>query len=1587
MKQKKRSGFSRISALLLVIVLAVNLVVPCFAAGGVVFDDTKTIDTGILTYDYDKIPENMLEDNYALDALEYIGYDVQALKDNKVLYHQDYIGSHLAGSQYLLQEDPILTYIRYNDSGAPGGSSKKAETVEEIAASKTGRVPNIEVFKNGNDTYKSGMSCTSFVEYYVFGYLKHIVGKDTSYIETMHATALQRLADGTRTYPDTWTEMCEGKGGLISQGKVTHFSIKLEASKDQTDEYNEIWREISPGTIIRFGNDNSDYLHYAVYIGTYNNLHYVAHVAGGDRGPEIFIAEHMAYRNDSKTSYPIDFYDFHFQDPYGAIQVVKTDADDGAKLSGAMFLAVNADSGKAYPIGPTNEKGYAIREELPYGTYTVRETVPPEGYSLSSKTWTVVLKSGASLATLEQEIVNEKSFGSLQILKDTNTGNNKAGWQFNVYKNSPVYTTALSLDNSGQMFRVTVSDSNGYSVTSDAVSMTTTPLKILRQPSNVAAAVGEKVSYTVIAQGDGISYQWQYKNPGDEWTTSSSTDGHTPYYSYTMRADRDGRLSRCIITDKYGNTVTTDEVFMVLPTTLAVLTDPEDTTTAVGQTVTMAITASGSNVSYQWQYSTNGGTTWTNCTTSNHSGCTGATSNTLKFTGNAAYDGRIYRCKITDGSTTKYSEAATSNIVASIINTQPQTQIAELGDSVTFSISATGTSLTYTWQGKARGSSTWTTLGSGSSYTTTLTEDNEGMEVRCVIGSGGLTTVSDSAYLATADTLLITSQPQNHVDETGTYAKFEVEAQGNGLTYVWETSTDGGNTWTTLTTPINDTPYVTDANGKYLIAKLQTGNYFVQEINDGKDGWEYDLIAKPVTVTADHTATAPANVNFTNNEITGGLLIVKTTEDKKNLVGWQFGIYSDAACENLIVTDTTRAGGRLTVTDIVPGTYWVKELGHSSGAIDDLYYCAGENPQMIVVEAGKTASVKFENKLRKGDGQIIKLTTNGGIKAGWQFHVWTDTKDLGIYTTDINGEINDLSQLLPGTYYVQETGHATLTDAELAYWTLDAEVKELVIEADQIKSVTFNNQWYGQGGIVKESPGIKEGWQFQVWTDTKDLGIYTTDINGDINLGLMEPGTVYVQEIGHATMTPEELSLWFMDTSVKELVIEAGQTRSIVIQNVPGGGFDFEKIMDDGSSAEGWRFDIQDSEGNVTTHYTDENGKINLVLLPGTYTVTEVIPADKMYEPMGGSLSFEIEIVAGEILVKTFINVPIQGDITISKTDGKGKPVSNAGFVATGSDGKKYNFIESTTTPGLYELTNIPIDDYIITEDVVPPGFQISGDNEWKVSLSKDHRTETLDIVNIELGKGKIIKEMADGTSPVGHKFQVIGPDGVELEGSPFEITREDGVFSIDDLVPGEYKVIELLPENSIYAPVGGVEQALTVVAGETASVTFVNALRSGEISGIKVDSSSGAALAGAKFILEWLDNDIWVPVVYSDTVIPGGCSTLGLEDGCLTTGEDGLFSFAGLHPDCQYRLREVQAPNGYLLQAASVFEGQLPTDTLSVFREVPNTHTFTYPASGSSEISNMALATGCLMLLAMLMAAVVLPSNIRKFRIQRTQR
>lgn len=63
-----------------------------------------------------------------------------------------------------------------------------------------------------------------------------------------------------------------------------------------------------------------------------------------------------------------------------------------------------------------------------------------------------------------------------------------------------------------------------------------------------------------------------------------------------------------------------------------------------------------------------------------------------------------------------------------------------------------------------------------------------------------------------------------------------------------------------------------------------------------------------------------------------------------------------------------------------------------------------------------------------------------------------------------------------------------------------------------------------------------------------------------------------------------------------------------------------------------------------------------------------------------------------------------------------------------------------------------------------------------------------------------------------------------------------------------------------------------------------------------------------------------------------GSCTSAGLQDGILVTGENGLALFSGLSISVGenhifYRLTEVAAPEGYTLLSEPAFEGELPLD------------------------------------------------------------
>ena len=105
-----------------------------------------------------------------------------------------------------------------------------------------------------------------------------------------------------------------------------------------------------------------------------------------------------------------------------------------------------------------------------------------------------------------------------------------------------------------------ITDKYGNSVTTDVATISLPPveLKILQQPTDVYAAKGEKFSISPKVQGEGLTYQWYYKESYQKNFSASSNK--TSAYAYTMQSYMNNRQVYCVITDQYGNQVTTKTV-------------------------------------------------------------------------------------------------------------------------------------------------------------------------------------------------------------------------------------------------------------------------------------------------------------------------------------------------------------------------------------------------------------------------------------------------------------------------------------------------------------------------------------------------------------------------------------------------------------------------------------------------------------------------------------------------------------------------------------------------------------------------------------------------------------------------------------------------------------------------------------------------------------------------------------------------------------------------------------------------------------------------------------------------------------------
>ncbi|MED3076453.1 SpaA isopeptide-forming pilin-related protein [Bacillus wiedmannii] len=111
----------------------------------------------------------------------------------------------------------------------------------------------------------------------------------------------------------------------------------------------------------------------------------------------------------------------------GQFEIVKVDAEDKAKVLSDAEFEVYKD-GKKVETLRTDKTGKVISQKLEPGTYTLKETKAPQGYTLLKEEIEVVVEANK---VVQVQVENAKELGSLQVIKkDAESGKVLEGAEF-----------------------------------------------------------------------------------------------------------------------------------------------------------------------------------------------------------------------------------------------------------------------------------------------------------------------------------------------------------------------------------------------------------------------------------------------------------------------------------------------------------------------------------------------------------------------------------------------------------------------------------------------------------------------------------------------------------------------------------------------------------------------------------------------------------------------------------------------------------------------------------------------------------------------------------------------------------------------------------------------------------------------------------------------------------------------------------------------------------------------------------------------------------------------------------------------------
>jgi len=324
-------------------------------------------------------------------------------------------------------------------------------------------------------------------------------------------------------------------------------------------------------------------------------------------------------------------------------------------------------------------------------------------------------------------------------------------------------TYTISSANSGHIgnYSCVVTGDCGV-VTSSVVALSLkTVTSITTQPLGVTKCPGDSHTFSVVAEGENLQYQWQHF-PVNQWNNIGENSSSL---TISNISSANAGSYRVVITGDCG-TVNSNSVSLIVYQTTSIFGHPGNTWKCIGGSHTFTVSASGTNLSYQWKKGTTD---------------VGTNSNQLTIENIQETDVDSYSCVVTGTCGTATSNSATLSIFPNPeITLQPESKVVCQGTFVQFTVTATNAT-SYQWK---RGA----TVVGGNSATLSISnaQSSDEGEYTCTVTGTCTSVTSEIATLTVNQTTAISTQPESQTACAGSNVSFNVTAIGAGLSYQWQ---------------------------------------------------------------------------------------------------------------------------------------------------------------------------------------------------------------------------------------------------------------------------------------------------------------------------------------------------------------------------------------------------------------------------------------------------------------------------------------------------------------------------------------------------------------------------------------------------------------------------------------------------------------------------------------------------------------------------------------------------------------------------------------------------------------------------------